>query len=75
MTTGYNRRNLLRMKTPQDETPVDSATKMLGARIPPELHRELRIRAIHEGRSVAELVEDAVRMYLAQTAEAAEATS
>lgn len=40
------------------------AWKQLVARVPPEVHRALRIRAAEEGRSCAVIVEGLVRQYL-----------
>lgn len=42
--------------------------KQLTIRIPPELHRAIRIRAAEEGRSCAAIVEGLVRQYLGKTA-------
>lgn len=42
--------------------------KFLSARVPKELRDELHHQAIREGRPVAQLVEDSVRLYLEQNA-------
>ena len=41
-----------------------AAWKQLTVRVPPEVHRALRIRAAEEGRSCAVIVEGLVRRYL-----------
>ena len=41
--------------------------KVLTAQVPEELHKEVRIRAIQEGRPLTRLVEQAIRDYLART--------
>jgi predicted HicB family RNase H-like nuclease len=38
--------------------------KQLTVRVPPEVHRALRIKAVEEGRSCAVIVEGLVRQYL-----------
>lgn len=38
--------------------------KQLTVRVPPEVHRALRIRAAEEGRSCAVIVEGLIRQYL-----------
>jgi predicted HicB family RNase H-like nuclease len=38
--------------------------KQLTVRVPPEVHRALRVRAAEEGRSCAVIVEGLVRQYL-----------
>jgi len=40
--------------------------KQLTVRVPPEVHRALRIRAAEEGRSCAVIVEGLVRRYLVE---------
>ena len=40
------------------------AWKQMTVRVPPEVHRALKIRAAEEGRTVAVIVEDLVRGYL-----------
>lgn len=41
-------------------------TYVLYARTDPELHREVRLRAVQEDRTMEEIIEDAVRLYLAK---------
>jgi predicted HicB family RNase H-like nuclease len=57
------------MKTKATETKVGD-WKQLTTRIPPEVHRALRIRAAEEDRSCAEIVEELIRQYLAARKEA-----
>lgn len=57
-------------KTPKRDTvsaagnPVRVDWKRIAVRVPPEVHRALRIRAAEEGRSCAVIVEELVRQYL-----------
>ena len=44
-------------------------TYVLYARINAELHREVRLRAIHEDRTMENIIEEAVRNYLARPAQ------
>lgn len=43
---------------------MDTETGVLFARVPLDVHRAARIKAIEEGRPVARLIEEAVRRYL-----------
>lgn len=47
--------------------PTDTL-KMLTARIPTELHRAIRIRALEEDRQVQDVVAEAIAAYLAKPA-------
>ncbi len=47
---------------------MDREPVMLSARVPEELRRAVKIRAAEEGRSVAEVMERALRAYLAKPA-------
>ena len=38
--------------------------KQLSVRVPPEVHRAVKVRGAEEGRSAAVLVEDTIRGYL-----------
>ena len=40
------------------------AWKMMTVRVPPEVHRALKIRAAEEGKTVAVIVEGLIRQYL-----------
>ncbi len=52
---------------------MDKEPVMLSARVPPELRRAVKVRAAQEGRSVAEVMERALRAYLATKPERKEA--
>lgn len=53
---------------PSVEAEDSVAMKYLSARVPKSLRDELQHQAIREDRPVAQLVQDAVRLYLDQTA-------
>ena len=46
------------------KTTLNDGRKQIVARVPEEVHRALKIRAAEEGRSVAVIVEEAIRAYL-----------
>jgi predicted HicB family RNase H-like nuclease len=43
---------------------MEQKWKMMTVRVPPEVHRALKIRAAEEGRSMAETIERLIREYV-----------
>lgn len=50
---------------------LNEGEKYLAAAVPEDLHKQVRIRAIEEGRPLTRLVEQAIRDYLARVSEEA----
>ena len=46
------------------KTKLNDGMKQIGAKIPEEVHRALKIRAAEDGKSVAVIVEKLIREYL-----------